>query len=97
MVTQVKDIVRQAYTAEDGLQVATVIRKAFENGKTITLSFDGIRDVPSSFINGAFVSLLRDYPITTVKRDLRVISATRQTVEMIRRCFDNAERHGLAA
>ena len=26
MVTQVKDIVRQAYTAEDGLQVATVIR-----------------------------------------------------------------------
>lgn len=31
MVTQVKDIVRQAYTAEDGLQVATVIRKAFEN------------------------------------------------------------------
>jgi len=92
MVIEVRDIAPQAYTAEEGLAVAKLVRHSLSADRETVVSFAGIRDVPSSFINGAFISLLDEYDSDWLKGRLKIRSATRQTADMIRRCFENADR-----
>ena len=49
------------------------------------LSFDGVEDVPSSFVNAAFVPLLGSYSYDFIKAHLQVINSTRQINDMIKR------------
>jgi STAS-like domain of unknown function (DUF4325) len=96
MVISVKTITPQAYTADEGLKIARLVRNELERGKRATVSFDGVKDVPSSFVNGAFISLLDSYDPSWLRDHLKIISATRQTAEMVRRCFENAEKNKAA-
>ena len=84
MVIRVLDHVARCYTATDGLLIAAVIRPQLASGRSVTLSFDGVTDVPSSFVNGAFVSLLDCIPAIAIRRHLKITDSTRQINDLIR-------------
>lgn len=89
MVIRVKDHVHQFNTAADGAVIATAIRAAMSKENLVKLSFSGISDVPSSFINAAIVSLLDDFTEKQIKQKLKIEDVTAQIAEMIRRCLQN--------
>lgn len=64
--------------------MAGVIRPALRAGQDITLSFRGVRGVPSSFVNAAFVGLLDEFPVTLIRRHVRVVNSNPQINAMIR-------------
>ena len=97
MVTPVRDFVGAVDTWDDGIPVADLVRSKFANGENVTLSFAGIDGVTSSFINAALVSLTDAYSIDFIRAHLSIVHCSRQVVDMIRRCFDAAERRTRAA
>jgi len=93
MVMRVLDHVAQCYTAKDGFVIARLVSRALTKSEKAILSFDGVSDVPSSFVNAAFVSLLDDFSFDQIRANLAVINSTRQINDMIlRRMRDGAAR-----
>jgi hypothetical protein len=97
MVTPVKNFAGAVDTWDDGIPVADFVRAKFAKGDNVTLSFAGVDGVTSSFINAALVSLTDAYSIDFIRAHLSVVHCTRQVVDMIRRCFDAAEKRARAA
>ena len=92
MVIRALGYVRQCYTAADGNIINRVIEKYLSRGDRVTLSFDGVFDIPSSFANAAIVALLRKYSEEYIKSHLSIVDANRQIADMIRRCLANGLR-----
>jgi len=88
MVIKVLDLVRHCYTWVDGEIVGRAIRQALTNKEKVVVSFAGVEDVPTSFVNAAFVKLLDDFSYTHIRSNLSVINSTRQINEMIKRRLD---------
>lgn len=90
MVSVIKalDVVPDCYTWQSGDVVARVIRDAFSQGRAVTISFAGVTDVPTSFVNAAFISLLDDYSFDFIKSHLKLVSCTKQIADIVRRRFD---------
>ena len=97
MLVHVLDHVPQCYSADDGAVIASVLRGALNRNTNVILSFDGVADVPSSFINAALVSLLDDFSFQKIRAIVSIVDANAQIGEMVHRCFANAERHFAAA
>jgi STAS-like domain of unknown function (DUF4325) len=92
MVIRALDHVRHCNTAAEGIVINKVLRRELARSELVELSFDGVFDVPSSFVNTAIVSLLEDHDEEYIKRHLKVSSATRQIADMVRRCLANGIR-----
>jgi hypothetical protein len=97
MVIVALDHVATCYSSSDGYVIANLLRRAFAAEDRVSLSFDGVDDVPSSFVNAALVSLLDDHSSAWLKHHLSVVDTTKQIADMIRRCIANAERTPVAA
>lgn len=95
MVVNVLDHVPHCYTWQDGAVIASIIRQAFDRGEHVVVSFSGVDDVPSSFVNAAFVSLLTEYGYDYIRTHLSVTNSTRQINDMIHRRFrfETEQRH----
>ncbi|MFD1789687.1 STAS-like domain-containing protein [Sphingomonas floccifaciens] len=91
MVITALDHVPQCYTSADGLIIGSILRRSLRSGRT-TLSFAGVDDVPSSFVNSAIVSLLDEFSAARIRSDLSIVDSNRQINEMIRRCMNSAVR-----
>ncbi|WP_010162586.1 STAS-like domain-containing protein [Sphingomonas sp. PAMC 26617] len=91
MVIAALDHVPQCYTSADGLVIAGTIRRCLRQGGA-TLSFFGVDDVPSSFVNSAIVSLLDEFSSDEIRKRLSIVDSNRQINDMIRRCMMNAAR-----
>ena len=89
MVIRALDHVAQCYTAKDGMVINRVLRKQLARESQVKLSFDGVTDVPSSFVNTSIVALLDTYSGDYIKQHLTISDATRQIGEMVRRCLAN--------
>lgn len=87
MVIRILDHVRQCYTSQDGAVISALIRNAFASGEKVKVSFNGVTDVPSSFVNGAFVALLDCYSFDYIRANLSVVDSTPQINDMIKRRF----------
>ena len=87
MVINVLDHVPHCYTSQDGEVIASLIRDEFTQGKKVIVSFNGVGDVPSSFVNAAFTSLLDKYGFAFIKKHLSIVDSTWQINDMIRRRF----------
>ena len=85
MVIRIHDIVLSADTSEQGSAVFACLQPALLPGDDVTLSFEGVKTVTSSFVNTAFVQLLETMSLADIKRRLRIVSSTRQINDMIRR------------
>ena len=96
MVIRALDYVPHCYSWDTGNEIAKIVRQSFARGDQITISFAGVTDVPSSFVNGAFISLLDDYSFDFIRAHLSFADCTRQITDMIRRRF-SFETRGKAA
>lgn len=88
MVINVLDLVPHCYTWEDGNVVGRAIQQGLEKKEKVAVSFTGVEDVPTSFVNAAFVKLLDDFSYEDIRSNLSVINSTRQINEMIKRRLD---------
>lgn len=89
MVIKVLDIVPQCNTAAQGTAVAEVVCKHLRDNPSVAISFDGVFDVPSSFVNTSIVTILFDCIGADNPRSLSITDVTPQIAEMIRRCVGN--------
>lgn len=87
MVIRILDHVPQCYTWQDGAVILELIRKRFARDEEVVVSFDGVNDVPSSFVNAAFISLLDEYSFNYIRSRLKVIDSSWQINDMIKRRF----------
>jgi hypothetical protein len=66
-----------------------LIAPRVSGGEDITLSFEGVSAVPSSFVNAAIVRLAEVMPLTEIRRHLGFTQTTRQINEMVKMRFDH--------
>lgn len=92
MVIRALDLVKGCDTAAEGRVINKALRKQLSKGSGVTLSFDGVFDVPSSFVNTAIVELLGDFDESFIKNHLSIIDATKPIADMVRRCLANGVR-----
>lgn len=90
MVIVALDHVEQCYSTQDGEVIFGVLMRAFSQDSEVTLSFRGVSDVPSSFVNAALVPILQDRGEQWMRAHLRITAATKQVADMIKRCFSVA-------
>lgn len=91
MVINALDHVPHCYTSQDGEVIANQIRNGLSNGGNVVLSFAGVTDVPSSFVNAAIVALLDDFSAAYIRSHLSIVDSTQQINDMIRRRFREPE------
>lgn len=84
---RVLDHVERCYNATDGQIIHDVIQQQLRSNDSVTLSFEGVDSVPSSFVNVALISLLDQYDFNEIKRKLRFVKTSSQINEMIRSRF----------
>lgn len=95
MVIRILDHVRTASTYEDGEVIFRLIRDPIVNGEPVTVSFDGVLAVPSSFVNSAFVRLVESIPMDRIRQCLRFADSTKAINDLIRGRFSFvAQAHG---
>lgn len=94
---RVLDHVSQCYTADDGLVLRSVLLRHLATGEQCVVAFDGVRDVTSSFVNAALVSLLDDYSFDTIRRRISFSGASRQALNLISRRFSFEAKRQVAA
>lgn len=97
MVIVALDHVPHCFSQDDGIVIHDLLAPCFAASRSITLSFAGVEDVTSSFVNSALVPFVERYGADYVKAQLRVTRATKQVADTILRCFANAERLAHAA
>ncbi len=87
MVIRALDIVQQCYSNSDGQKLFNVISDYVKRGEPITVSFDGVDTLPSSFVNCAFIPLLDSFDFDRIKETLSFMNTTPQINEMIKSRF----------
>ena len=88
MVTiKILDYVSQAYNGDDGQVIHDILLQNMQEHTVVTLSFDGIDSVPSSFVNSALISLLDTFSFAHIKNVLRFSSTNQQINEIIKSRF----------
>jgi hypothetical protein len=96
MVIRVRVVVRdcQSWTSGDTLHRA--LQAAFDGDNEVVLSFEGVDDVPSAFVNAGFLPLLDSWDFETIRKRLRIVNSTRQINDMIKRrlTFEASARSG---
>jgi hypothetical protein len=93
MVIRILNHVPHGYSAHEGNVIANVLQKTLNGSdEPVEVSFKGVSDVPSSFINAALVSLLDTYSFEWVKSHVAFTDVTQQVADMIRRCLINGAR-----
>jgi len=91
MVIIALDHVPHCFSQSDGILLHDAIKPFFDRGEKFTLSFTGVEDVTSSFVNSSLVPFVEKCGSKYVKDHLRVVGATKQVSNTILRCFSNVE------
>lgn len=97
MVLKVLEIVNACDTADQGTIVADAVRRLLGKGESVTLSFSGVTNTPSSFVNASIVSLVLDSPPSDLQNRLMITNITDQIAGMITRCLRNGRRAAVEA
>lgn len=84
---RIKDLVDQVYSNADGMIVYNELKEQFGSSNQVTVSFDEIGALNSSFVNSAFIELLKDYDFKYIKNNLRFVDSTKQINDMIKSRF----------
>ncbi|WP_028955723.1 STAS-like domain-containing protein [Sulfitobacter sp. 20_GPM-1509m] len=98
VVVHVKSIVDACDTPTQGKTVFSRILGSLKAGEEVEIDFLGVFGMTSSFMNCAFIPLLDTLPFEQIKRQMKVVHANRQIVNMLReRMKVHAERLKSAA
>ncbi|MEY8462963.1 STAS-like domain-containing protein [Streptococcus merionis] len=83
----VKDIVANHSDNASGQQLYEVIIDELTRHESVTISFEGIPYISTSFVNTAFINLLQDYTFPQIKEKLKFTRTTKQINELIKSRF----------
>ena len=78
-------------TDEDGKKVYDVIKDALSDGKKIIISFDGVTDLTSAFLNNAIGQLYGNFDETFIKSKLSVTNISDNDVVILKRVVNRAK------
>lgn len=92
MVIVALDHVPHCFSQADGVVIYDALAPCLDNGRSVTLSFTGVEDVTSSFVNASLVPFVEAHGADRVKSLLRIVGATSQVADTVKRCFAIAER-----
>ncbi len=79
----VKKVLDSYYTNDDGDKLSIIIRSHLSNKEKVTINFQGISNVNSSFVNSAFIELLSDYSFSFIKKNISFTNTTKQINTLI--------------
>ena len=89
MVVRILDAAPAADTNSQGEAVLVRLLAALSRDETVTVSFDGVTNVTSSFVNAALVPLLETMSFSEIKKRVRIINSNRQISDMIKRRLEH--------
>lgn len=84
---KIAHIIQQYSTYEDGQTVCNEIKKQLQDGNAISLSFEGIVGVPSSFVNGLLNDLIAEIGLDGIKQKVKITHSTKIINDMLKRKF----------
>jgi hypothetical protein len=88
----VVDVAGRGDTADQGVLLHKALVTSLRNSSgPVSISFQGLTTVTSSFANLAFVQLLTEWPLSELKKRLKIVNSTRQINEMVK---SRVEREG---
>lgn len=79
--------VNQCYSNEDGQVIHREIINKLSDGKNVTVSFDNVDGVTSSFVNSALIELLEDYTFDFIKTKIKFTNTSKQINDIINQRF----------
>jgi hypothetical protein len=79
--------------AEDGEKVYRLILEALHQGKNVQISFKGIEDLTSLFLNAAIGQLYSEFKDDELKKRLSVVDASLQDLDTLRRSVERAKEY----
>lgn len=82
-VISIKNELSEHYTNDSGNDLYLIIRKYFEKDEKVVVSFEGISEINSSFVNSAFVQLLETYSLNFIMEHLSFKYSNKQINHLI--------------
>ena len=88
----VVEVAGRGDTADQGILLHKALVASLRNSSSpVSVDFEGLTTVTSSFANLAFVQLLTEWPFSELKKRLKIVNSTRQINEMVK---SRLEREG---
>jgi len=94
IIIKITDIVGDnlCISSEDGEKVYQKIVEALKEGERISLSFEGVQDLTSAFLNAAVGPLYNsDFSEQFISENLKPIKATNEDLYLLKRVVDRAK------
>ena len=88
MVIRITDHISACYTNEDGEKIYQQVHPQLLADNDVEVSFEGISEVTSSFVNVAFIELLDSFDFDYIRRHLSFADSNRQINSIIKSRFD---------
>jgi len=85
----IKNEVNSTSYNKDGDVIFNLIKNALQSKVQVTVSFEGIFAVNTSFINSAFIELLEFFTFEEIKSNLKFINSTKQINSIIAKRFND--------
>ena len=97
MVIRIAELVPAAYTHDHGIAAHAAIAAALAEREAVIVSFAGVDTVTPSFVNAAFVPFLETIGFEAFKRRVRIVDATRPTIDLIKHRMNFEAKRNAAA
>jgi hypothetical protein len=88
MVISAFDVSQNCYSHDDGYKLFLAITKGLRNNQELTISFEGVDSVSSSFVNASLIPLLDLMSFNEIKSRIAFIKTTPQINELIKSRFN---------
>lgn len=82
-----REIVSHCATYDEGKVVFDIIKDILANGEKVSVSFEGMTSVSTSFVNAAFIELLGVMSFNDIKANLSFTETNRFINDTIKRRF----------
>ena len=96
MDVKVLDIVGNCNTAAEGQALFAALWPCLNEDKEVTISFEDVAEVTSSFINASIVQLVLKRNYESIETKLTIADISKQSADVLRRCIRNATEHKAA-
>ncbi|OPH48610.1 hypothetical protein BC351_09140 [Paenibacillus ferrarius] len=87
VMIKVIDHVNQCYSNSDGDVIRVLIAEYLGKGQKVSVSFDKIDSVSTSFVNSAFIDLLEVYTFDMIRQLLGFTDSSKSINDLIKKRF----------
>lgn len=83
LLIELKSVLNQHVTNEDGDLLFNIIHDEFEKDNKVNISMLGVYGLNTSFVNSAFIQLLEHYSYDFIKKNLTFTNSNKQINDVI--------------